>query len=119
MDGCPTKDFLLDPANQRRYPREYELCFGKRPAEELYDVQADRWQVKNLASDPNHQNTLQRMRGELEAYLKQTGDPRIEGRDPWQAYPYRQTVGFGATFNSALSEEERKLARERAIHKPE
>jgi len=119
VDGCPTKDFLLDPANQRLYPREYELCFGKRPAEELYDVAADRWQVKNLASDGKHQETLKRMRGELEGYLKKTSDPRMEGRDPWQEYPYRQTVGFGATFNSTLSEEERRLARERATHKPE
>ncbi|MBL8176042.1 MAG: sulfatase [Bryobacterales bacterium] len=119
VDGCPTKDFLLAPGNQRQYAREYELCFGKRPAEELYDVRADRWQVNNLAASPQHQSTLQNMRSELETYLRQTGDPRIEGRDPWQSYAYRQTTGFGASFNSALPEQERQKARERATHKPE
>jgi hypothetical protein len=53
------------------------------------------------------------------AYLKETGDPRVEGRDPWQSYAYRQTTGYGATFNRSLSEEERRQARERAAHKPE
>mgnify|MGYP001351138666 CR=1 FL=1 len=119
VDACPTKDFLTDPANQRKYPREFQLCFGKRPAEELYSVQADRWQVNNLAADPAHQSTLASMRAELESYLQQTADPRIQGSDPWQSYPYRQTTGFGATFNTTLSEEERRQARERASHKPE
>ena len=58
-------------------------------------------------------------KAQLLTYLKLTGDPRMEGRDPWQAYPYRQTTGFGATFNSTLSEQDRKAARERATHKPE
>ncbi|MFN7937677.1 MAG: sulfatase [Bryobacteraceae bacterium] len=119
VDACPSKDFFLDPANQSKHPREYELCFGKRPAEELYDCKADRWQVRNLAADAAHQATLQTLRTDLETYLKQTGDPRIEGRDPWQSYPYRQTTGFGASFNSTLSEEQRKAAREQATHKPE
>jgi uncharacterized sulfatase len=119
VDACPTKDFLTDPVQQRKYPREYGLCFGKRPAEELYTVKGDRWQVSNLAGDPQHGPALLSMRTDLETYLKQTNDPRIEGRDPWQAYAYRQTIRFGATFNSALSEAERKQARERATHKPE
>jgi N-sulfoglucosamine sulfohydrolase len=119
VDGAPTKDFMLLPENRKKYPREFELCFGKRPAEELYEVALDPCQTRNLAADPAHQEELRRCRSELETYLRQTRDPRIEGRDPWQAYTYHQTVGFGATFNKSLSEEQRREARERAAHKPE
>jgi hypothetical protein len=53
------------------------------------------------------------------SYLRATADPRIDGRDIWQAYAYRQTTGFGASFNTALPEADRKAARERTTHKPE
>jgi uncharacterized sulfatase len=119
VDACPTKSFWVDPVNQRKYPREYELAFGKRPAEELYDVAADAFQVNNLAADPAHQADRQRLWSRLEAYLRQTGDPRIEGRDPWQGYVYHQTTGFGATFNRSLPDEVRRKARELGAHKPE
>ena len=48
--------------------------------------------------------------------MKETGDPRMEGRDPWQGYVYRQEEGFGATFNRSLSAEERKAALSRGKH---
>ena len=56
---------------------------------------------------------------QLQRELRASGDPRVEGKDPWQGMTYRQTIGFGATFNASLSEAERRLARERASHKPE
>jgi uncharacterized sulfatase len=119
VDGGPTKDFMLAPATAKRYARQFQLCFGKRPAEELYDVARDPSRIQNLAEDPAYGNELRRCRSELEAYLRQTGDPRVEGRDPWQGYIYYQTVGFGATFNRALSHEQRRQALQRAAHKPE
>lgn len=119
VDGAPVKDFMVDQANQRKFAREYALCFGKRPAEELYDVGSDPDQVRNLAAEPERAGELARLRTVLESYLKETGDPRAEGRDPWQGYPYRQTIGYGASFNSTLPEADRKAARERPTHKPE
>jgi uncharacterized sulfatase len=119
VDGGPTKDFMLAPVNRQRYAREYEFCFGKRPAEELYDVASDSGQVRNVAKDPAYQDELRRGRSELEAYLRHTGDPRVDGRDPWQGYVYYQTVGFGATFNRSLPQEQRRQALARAAHKPE
>ena len=117
VDACPTKTFMVDYKEQ--YPREYELCFGKRPREELYDVRRDPDQVNNLAKNPEFAKVKQRLWKQLKSRLKSSGDPRIHGRDPWQAYVYRQTIGFGATFNASLSDEQRRLARERASHKPE
>ena len=43
----------------------------------------------------------------------------LDVRDPWQAYPYRQTVGFGATYNRTLSPAEREAAAGRGAHKPQ
>ena len=50
-------------------------CFVKpRPAEELYDTQADPHEIKNLASDPAHSKMLRRLREALEFWEKETGD---------------------------------------------
>lgn len=117
VDACPTKTFMIE--HREEFPGEYELGFGKRPEEELYRIDNDPGQVRNLAGDPAYMDKKRNLRERLEAYLRQTGDPRIDGRDPWQAYYYRQTIGFGATFNQALPEEEREAARERGAHKPE
>ena len=117
VDGAPIRDFLLDPANRARFPRHSELCFGRRPAEELYDLRSDPDQVRNLALESHPERA--RLRQRLEAYLRQTGDPRIHGRDPWQRYIYYQTTGYGASFNRSLPESRRRAAREAPQHKPE
>lgn len=119
VDGSPSKDFLLDEKNKREYPKQYQLSFGKRPAEELFDLKKDKWQMNNIAKDPAYSKQLAQLRMRLTAYLKETGDPRIEGKDPWQQYPYRQTNGYGASFNTTLSEEERNKFRTLGAHKPE
>ncbi len=119
VDGGATKDFMEDPSCRLRFPQEFELCYGKRPLEELYDVRADPDERKNLATDPRYAAVKKKLWQELKAYLQQTGDPRIEGKDPWQAYPYRQTVGFGATFNRTLSPAEREVAAGQGAHKPQ
>lgn len=98
---------------------KWELAAGKRSAEELYAVENDPWQLKNLAQDPEHAVAREQLAGLLEKELRAGGDPRMESKDPWKAFPYRQTTGFGASFNSTLSEEARAKARDLARHKPE
>ncbi|MBI3697834.1 MAG: sulfatase [Acidobacteria bacterium] len=119
VDAGPIKMYMESEECRKKYPRQYELCYGKRPAEELYDLTKDPHQVANVALDPAYRAAKGKLWSRLEEYLKRTGDPRIEGRDPWQGYVYRQTTGFGATFNRSLTEEERRQARESAAHKPE
>lgn len=53
-----------------------------RPPEELYDLQNDRYEVANLASNPDYQDTLVRMRGLLDAWMEETGD---QGQRPEEA----------------------------------
>jgi len=110
VDACPTKTFLLDPKNRRRYAKQHHLCFGKRPAEELYAVADDPSQVRNLADEPEFAKVKERLAAELTSHLTRTGDPRVRGEDPWQGYIYHQIDGFGARYNLRLSEEERARA---------
>ncbi len=119
VDAAPSADFMMLPASQQQYPEAFALCFGKRPAEELYRLSSDPDQIQNLAANPDQQSALTAHRQRLEALLRQSSDPRIEGKDPWQAYPYRQTNGFGASFNSTLPEARRQAARQEPRHKPE
>ncbi len=116
IDDGPFKDFMLRPATRTNFPAAFEAGFGKRPLEELYDCRADPHQMRNLAEDPAHDSVRAELWARLEAELRAGGDPRVDGRDPWQAYPYRQVDGFGAIFNSTLSEAERLAARERGKH---
>ncbi len=107
VDAGPIKDFMIE--RRRAYRQQYELCFGKRPREENYA----------LAADPHQMHPSSGANVELLSYLRTASDPRVEGRDIWQAYPYRQTIGFGASFNKVAPAKEREAARERPTHKPE
>ena len=50
------------------------LRYSERPAEELYDVTADPWELRNLAADPKNAARLAAMRADLDAWMKQQGD---------------------------------------------
>jgi arylsulfatase A-like enzyme len=51
------------------------LLFAEtRPAEELYEWTSDRWQVKNLAADPAHRETLETLRARLDRWMEETKD---------------------------------------------
>lgn len=50
-----------------------------RPAEELYDLQADPYELNNLATNPDAQTTLGQMRQALDAWILKTND---KGRFP-------------------------------------
>lgn len=45
-------------------------AFEPKPAESLYDVEADPWETNNLANDPAHAATLATLRKTLQSWLK-------------------------------------------------
>lgn len=45
-----------------------------RPAEELYDLQQDPWEMNNLENDANHTKTKANLSAELDRWMKQQGD---------------------------------------------
>jgi arylsulfatase A-like enzyme len=56
-----------------------ELLFRpERPAEELYEYGSDRWQVTNLAANPNFRTELESHRARLDAWLHDSRDPGPE-----------------------------------------
>ena len=51
-----------------------EIFFGKRPAEELYDLRKDPHEIHNLAGLPEHAAELKRHRAILDNWIKETDD---------------------------------------------
>lgn len=87
VDSAPSKTLLLD--NKDKYAKYYGLAFGKRPAEELYDVRSDPGQINNVAAEPEYEKTRNRLAARLQEYTAHTGDPRALGDEaPWDYYPY-------------------------------
>ena len=48
--------------------------YQHRPEEELYDLQTDPYELKNLAADPAHASIKAQLRKELDRWMKQQGD---------------------------------------------
>jgi uncharacterized sulfatase len=59
--------------------RFIQLIKTPRPSEELYDCVADPDQLLNLAEKPEFAEAKAKLRARLEAYQRQTHDPRITG----------------------------------------
>ena len=79
IDGSPSKQAVVEHGDRQEPKRLFELAIGKRPAEELYDLRQDPWQMTNVAADPRYSESKARLRGELDHYLSETRDPRASG----------------------------------------
>ena len=80
---------------QDAWAKHYQWAFGKRPAEELYDLRADPGQLANVAADPAYAKARNDLSARLQEYTARTGDPRALGKEaPWDYYPY-----YGARKN--------------------
>ena len=77
-DGSPTKTVLWE--RREEYSTLSKAAFGKRPAEELYDVRKDQFNQNNLASDPAFAQIKTLLGRKLDAHLRRTHDPRAFGR---------------------------------------
>lgn len=89
-DNGPTASFLIEHRDDPALSRYYALSFAKRPAEELYDMQADADQLQNLAESSEHLAVKQELAEMLDVELKATNDPRvIGGGEKFDQYPYR------------------------------
>jgi N-sulfoglucosamine sulfohydrolase len=88
-DGGATKTVVLEGRTQPSSERFWQLCFGKRPNEELYDLKTDPDCVKNLALEPAHQKIKQELASQMVAELQAQDDPRMFGRgNIFEEYPY-------------------------------
>ena len=103
VDSSPTKQLLMDNAEDPGLQRFHDLAFGRRPAVELYDLERDPGQLENVAGDVEYAQVKRELRERLEGRLRETGDPRALGRDaPWDYYPY-----YGVRRNAEWRVDER------------
>ena len=79
-DNSPTKWYLWTHRDDPAVKRYYELAFGMRPADELYDLKKDPGQIHNVANDPDYETIRKDLAVRLFEGLNATGDPRLEGR---------------------------------------
>ena len=92
VDPSPTKTVMMDDP---KYIKFADLAFGKRPAEELYDLSSDPHQVQNLADAKEFQKTRNLLRQKLDDHLKKSGDPRLTGKPAlWDYYPFYRAPKF-------------------------
>lgn len=111
IDPGASRDFLFTEEFQTRFPEQAKLILGKRPGEELYKVSDDPGQIHNLAGQKKYAGIQKKLAAKMTKRLKETQDPRIEGRDPWQDYVYHQYYRYGVTFNKVLPKSERRRAK--------
>jgi N-sulfoglucosamine sulfohydrolase len=79
MDAGPTKAWLFSQKDNPVWKEQIAMAFGKRPAEELYQIAEDPHQIHNLAMDPAHAVIRQELRKQLMDRLESSGDPRVTG----------------------------------------
>ena len=98
-DGSPTKSLILELGRESRTDRFWQLNFGMRPGEELYDLRADRDCARNVAADPAQAERVAALRQRMETALKAQGDPRMDGRGQlFDDYPPTTGDGFYEKF---------------------
>ena len=96
-DNGPTKSYIVDNQNKDDAHRlAFSLCFGKRPAEELYDLKKDPEQLNNIAGDAAYAEMKAKLAKQLTEELTAMKDPRIVGG--WEAWEKQPYYGKGPRF---------------------
>lgn len=86
IDDGPTKQFMLE--HREEHPEAFQLGFGKRRGEELYDLNADPDCLHNLAGQQQLEAKQKELAALLTEQLTQQRDPRVVGPfDLFDSYP--------------------------------
>jgi arylsulfatase A-like enzyme len=90
IDRSPSKSLVVEHRDDLDIAKFFNLTCARRPAEELFDVRKDPWQIENVAGRPEYASIKRRLRGILDRWLKDTADPRAldPSDDRWDRYPY-------------------------------
>ncbi len=88
-DAGAIKSHLIEHRFDPEGSKLWQLCFGIRPQEELYDIECDPNCIDNLAYTSEFIQVKKQLRTKLLSELKSQGDPRMDGRDSeFDSYPY-------------------------------
>ena len=75
-DAGPTKAWLVTHRADEKWKPLFEHAYGRRPREELFDLNADPHQMHNVAGDAKYADVRKSLEAKLLAELRSTGDPR-------------------------------------------
>ena len=80
---------MLANRNAPQVRPKFDLAFGKRPEEELYDLKNDPDYLKNVAYDFEYKEIKESLSNTLLTVLEEHGDPRIvEEKCRFEKPPY-------------------------------
>lgn len=82
VDRSPTKSTLIADRNRKNGDAFWSLNFGRRDAEELYNVVNDPDNVVDLSRSPVHADTMAALRERMFTLLEAEGDRRLTSGDP-------------------------------------
>jgi len=92
-DGSPTKTYILDTRRTKGNMEYWQLNFGKRNAEELYNIETDPFCMNNLAEQEDFKERKLKLIEEMTQKLTDQNDPRILGNgDIFDNYEYSGAV---------------------------
>ena len=83
----------------------FQLAFEKRPAEELYVLADDPYNLKNEVQNPKYKDVLQNLRKELNTWMKETSD--LRATEPRTIY--WDTVLFTSDYNYSNFDLDKKI----------
>ena len=92
MDASPTKAWLVAHRHEPEVKSYYERAFGKRPAEELYDLRKDPGQLHNVAAAPEYEGARKQLAADLLARLAAAKDPRLADPVPFELPPFTEVT---------------------------
>jgi uncharacterized sulfatase len=78
--GEPLESWVRDARHDPKLAARIEWL-SHRPADELYDLQADPFEMHNIAGDPRHAATKQRLGKALDAWMAQQGDQGMQAEE--------------------------------------
>ena len=93
IDKSPTKVWMIYNRAQKDVRPLFELGFGKRPQEELYDLRSDPDYLSNVAYEPGYTEIREDLNDQLMNLLIKQEDPRVVESPPrFEKAPYAGPV---------------------------
>ena len=81
LDASPTKAWMIQHREDLDVEPLFELGFGKRPREELYDLKKDPHYMHNVASEEEYAIAKKELEERLFRVLRENNDPRVVDED--------------------------------------
>lgn len=89
IDASPTKSYIIDHKDDLGMGIYWQLSCGLRPADELYDLRIDPFQISNVANSAEYADKLKELKGKLFSKLRHNEDPRVVGgAEAFDEYEY-------------------------------